>query len=206
MSVAILQYIFQGGGGRKASVCAPPPTPTHTHTHIFPISQHRPGKTVARYSTRRSLGLNSSPHLRDVRYSYVVRKVCHSKITNTNSIVTKTRTQTPTQVRELNRQRSLQKEVVKPERFEILIRLLFLFLDQSLESRDVKAVNMMMIMSQTFYRRKSTITDEDREKIESERDERKREVATRDFLQPYIARHRVWKELVSGGSLFGLSS
>ena len=27
MSVAILQYIFQGGGGRKASVCAPPPLP-----------------------------------------------------------------------------------------------------------------------------------------------------------------------------------
>ena len=30
MSVAILQYIFQGGGGRKASVCAPPPTPEIT--------------------------------------------------------------------------------------------------------------------------------------------------------------------------------
>ena len=84
---------------------------------------------------------------------------------------------------------------MKTERFEILIRLLFLFLDRSLESRDVKAVNMMMIMSQTFFRRKSTISEELKEEIKSERDERKREVATRDFLQPYIARHRVWKEL-----------
>ena len=118
------------------------------NNEIFPISQHRPGKTVTRYSTRRSLGLNSSPHLRDVRYSYVVRKSL--KITH------KSKRKLEHQRRyELNRQRSLQKEVVKPERFEILIRLLFLFLDQSLESRDVKAVNMMMIMSQTFYRRKS---------------------------------------------------
>mgnify|MGYP004177838835 FL=1 len=166
MSVAILQYIFQGGGGRKGSVCAPPPTPEITkYISDLAASSRKNGNKEVLDEEKPWIELFSSSQGRKVF------------------------------VRELNRQRSLQKEVMKPERFEILIRLLFLFLDQSLESRDVKAVNMMMIMSQTFFRRKSKITDEEREKIESERDERKREVATRDFLQPYIARHRVWKEL-----------
>eukprot|EP00939_MAST-03C_sp_MAST-3C-sp1_P001266 g1266.t1 len=105
-------------------------------------------------------------------------------------------------VRELNRQRSSRKEVKTVEKFDTLIHLLFLFLDAALASRDVRAVSMIMIMSQTFY----IVRKKDKSKVELVKgDEDEGGIACdsrtaspgggREFLQVHISRHRVWKEI-----------
>eukprot|EP00941_MAST-03F_sp_MAST-3F-sp1_P006406 g6406.t1 len=80
-------------------------------------------------------------------------------------------------IRELNKKRALNKDI--GDSFDRMSSTMDAFLDATMEYNDVKAASMLMIMSQTFFRKR-----------------RGDNIQTKEFVGHHLARHPIWKDLM----------